>query len=119
MSAPAFPTWRRVTELVRRSRPDLVITSAPADNHPDHEATSILVRDACFAASVRNYRTGPSEPLQAIPHLYFVDPIGDRDREGRPCPPDFAVDITEHFETKSRMLACHESQAAWVARQHG
>ena len=54
---------RRVTELVRWARPDLVITSAPVDYHPDHEATSLLVRDACFAASAPNYKTGPAAPL--------------------------------------------------------
>ena len=110
---------RQVTELVRWARPDVVITAAPVDYHPDHEATSLLVRDACFAASAPNYRTGPSAPLEAIPHLYFMDPIGGRDREGRPVPPDFAVDIAEHFEAKRRMLAAHESQHAWLLKQHG
>ena len=43
---------RRVTETVRLVAPDIVITASPADYHPDHEATSALVRDACFAASV-------------------------------------------------------------------
>ena len=110
---------RRMTELIRWARPDLVITSAPVDYHPDHEATSMLVRDACFAASAPNYRTGPSEPLAAIPHLYFVDPIGGRDREGKPAPPDFAVDIGAQFDTKRRMLAAHESQKDWLLKQHG
>jgi LmbE family N-acetylglucosaminyl deacetylase len=89
---------RRVTELIRRSAADLVITAAPADYHPDHEAISALVRDACFAASAPNYRTGPSAPLPAIPHLYFTDPIGGRDRDGRPVPPDFGVDIGGQLE---------------------
>jgi N-acetylglucosamine malate deacetylase 1 len=110
---------RRVTELVRWARPDLVITSAPVDYHPDHEATSVLVRDACFAASAPNYRTGPSAPLAAIPHLYFMDPIGGRDRDGRPAPPEFAVDIAAVFETKRKMLAAHASQAEWLLKQHG
>lgn len=110
---------RRVTELVRWARPDLVITSAPVDYHPDHEATSLLVRDACFAASAPNYKTGPSAPLDAIPHLYFMDPIGGRDREGRLVPPEFAVDIDAHFETKRAMLAMHESQKGWLLKQHG
>ena len=113
------PSRRRVTELVRWARPDLVITSAPVDYHPDHEAVSILVRDACFAASAPNYQTGPSAPLEAIPHLYFMDPIGGRDREGRPAPPDFAVDIDAQFETKRAMLAAHESQKGWLLKQHG
>jgi LmbE family N-acetylglucosaminyl deacetylase len=112
-------TRRRVTELVRAAAPALVITAPPADYHPDHEATSVLVRDACFAASAGNYRTGPAAPLAAIPHLYFTDPIGGRDREGRPVAPDFAVDVGPWFATKRAMLAAHLSQIAWLADQHG
>ena len=113
------PSRRAITELVRWARPDIVITSAAVDYHPDHEATGILVRDACFAASAQNYRTGPSAPLEAIPHLYVMDPIGGRDRSGAPVQPDFAVDITAHFDTKAAMLAAHESQADWLVKQHG
>lgn len=113
------PSRRLVTELVRWARPDLVITASPADYHPDHEAVSVLVRDACFAAPVPNYRTGPSAVLAAIPHLYFMDPIGGRDREGTPVIPEFGVDIEDAFDTKRAMLAAHASQAAWIAKQHG
>lgn len=109
---------RRVTEAVRAAAPDIVITAAPADYHPDHEAVSLLVRDACFAASAPNYRTGPASPLAAMPHLYFTDPIGGRDREGQPVPPHFAVDIGPVFETKRAMLACHRSQTEWLEKQH-
>ena len=110
---------RAVTELIRQARADIVIAASPADYHPDHEAASELVRDGCFAASVPNYRTGPSAPLAAIPHLYFMDPIGGRDREGRKVIADFGVDIAGGFALKQRMLAAHVSQADWVARQHG
>ncbi|HEX3920241.1 MAG TPA: PIG-L family deacetylase [Caulobacteraceae bacterium] len=110
---------RRMTELVRAAQADIVITAAPVDYHPDHEAVSVLVRDACFASSVPNYRTGPAAVLAAIPHLYFMDPIGGRDREGLRIRPDFGVDITPVFEIKRRMLLAHASQVAWVAKQHG
>ena len=110
---------RRMTELIRASRPDIVITASPADYHPDHEAVSVLARDACFASSVPNYRTGGAAPLPAIPHLYFMDAIGGRTREGERIRPDFGVDISAVIETKRRMLMAHESQIAWVARQHG
>jgi len=110
---------RAVTELIRWAQPEVVIAASPADYHPDHEAASQLVRDACFAASVPNYRTGPAAPLEAIPHLYFMDPIGGRDREGRRIVADFGVDITDGFGAKQRMLSAHVSQAEWVARQHG
>jgi LmbE family N-acetylglucosaminyl deacetylase len=104
---------------VRSVAPDLVITASPADYHPDHETISLLVRDACFAAPVANYRTGPSAALETIPALYFVDAIGGRDRLEQRIPRDFAVDIAATFTTKRAMLAEHRSQQAWVLRQHG
>ncbi len=113
------PTRRRVTELVRWSRADIVLTASPADYHPDHEAVSQLARDACFAASVPHYATGEAEPLAGIPHLYFMDPIGGRDRQGVRVVPDFGADIAGVFSTKQAMLAAHASQDSWVARQHG
>ncbi|MDB5422660.1 MAG: LmbE family protein [Phenylobacterium sp.] len=113
------PARRRVTEMVRWSGADIVVAASPADYHPDHEAVSALVRDACFAASVPNYATGGAAPLAAIPHLYFMDPIGGRDRDGVPVQADFGVDIASGFETKRAMLSAHLSQHAWVARQHG
>lgn len=113
------PSRRAVTELIRWARPDVVITASPADYHPDHEAASQLVRDACFASSAPNYHTGPAAALDAIPHLYFMDPIGGRDREGRRIVADFGVDIEAGFALKQQMLSAHVSQAEWVARQHG
>ncbi|HWA61308.1 MAG TPA: PIG-L family deacetylase [Caulobacteraceae bacterium] len=110
---------RCVTELIRWARADIVLAASPGDYHPDHEAASVLTRDACFAASVPNYRTGPAEPLAAIPHLYFMDPIGGRERDGTRVVADFGADVTAVFDTKRSMLAAHESQIAWVARQHG
>ena len=113
------PCRRRITEMVRWAAPDVVITASPVDYHPDHEAVSLLVRDACFAASVPHYATGAAPPMTIIPHLYFMNPIGGRDREGRWVADDFGVDVSSAFETKGRMLLAHESQHAWVERQHG
>jgi len=110
---------RRVTEILRWAAPDMVLAPSPDDYHPDHEAVSLLARDACFAATVPNYRTGDAAPLDAIPHLYFVDPIGGRDREGLRVAGDFGVDVLPWLQTKRAMLARHKSQVAWVARQHG
>ena len=115
------PSRRRVVEILRRVGPDLVITAPPEDYLCDHEHTCELVRDACFAAPAPNYRTGaeqPAPPLDAIPHLYFADPEGGRGRGGALVTPDFIVNVTPVFETKWRMLACHESQRNWLMKQH-
>ena len=113
---------RRVAELLRAVRPDVVVTASPVDYMCDHEATSALVRDACFGASAPNYTTSAASPaaaLPAVPHLYFMDPIGGVDRENRPVEADFYVDIGRQFETKRGMLAEHSSQREWLLAQHG
>jgi hypothetical protein len=65
-----------------------------------------------------NYRTA-SAPIPAIPHLYWMDPLGGRDREGGVVRPHFVVDVTAAFERKRAMLAEHASQREWLRRHHG
>lgn len=111
---------RAVTGLLRDVRPDVVLTAAPSDYLCDHEATSQLVRDACFAAPVPNYATpSHSAPLKAIPHLYWMDPIDQHDREGHLTLPDFTVDVASTMGAKTDMLARHRSQREWLQQQHG
>lgn len=113
---------RRVTELVRKVRPDVVFTAPPVDYMSDHEFTSRLVRDACFNAACPNYMTrqwDPAPATTAIPWLYYCDPIAGTDIYGRDLPPDFVVDISGEMERKIELLACHASQREWLRRQHG
>lgn len=107
------PSRRRVCEILREARPDLVLTSSPKDYMADHEATSALVRDACFAVSAKNYTSGLAAPLDRIPHLYYMDPVDES------VEVDCFIDVTSVFETKREMLACHASQREWLRRQHG
>ena len=109
---------RRVTEALRLVRPEVVLAPSPIDYHCDHEAASALVRDACFTAPIPNYRTS-SPPIPAIPHLYWMDPVEGRDREGGLVRPDFVVDVTGAFERKRAMLAEHASQRDWLRQHHG
>jgi LmbE family N-acetylglucosaminyl deacetylase len=113
---------RRVTEAIRRFRPEIVITAPPVDYMDDHEATSRLVRDGCFNASCPNYATRQWEPASAterIPYLFYVDPLEGVDLWGQPVVPHLFVDISSVFAIKQRMLACHDSQRAWLRAQHG
>jgi LmbE family N-acetylglucosaminyl deacetylase len=110
---------RRVTEILRVARPSIILTAPPVDYMCDHEATSQLVRDACFGAPAPNYHIGAepgsepgAAPLPAIPHLYFMSPLGGTEA-------DFYVDIGGTFAVKRAMLAEHESQRSWLAKHHG
>ena len=57
---------RRITEALRRIQPQIILTAPPADYIADHEMTSLLVRDACFAAPCPNYTTRQCEPAPAL-----------------------------------------------------
>jgi LmbE family N-acetylglucosaminyl deacetylase len=113
---------RRATGLIRATRPKLVFTHPPQDYMADHEETSRIVRQACFAAPARNYEVksfpGGEAPTLGIPHLYYFDPIDLTDILGRPVDASTIVDISTSMPTKERMLAQHASQSEWLRRQH-
>jgi len=116
------PTLCKVMELVRRLDPSLVFTHSLSDYMLDHETTSRLCQTACFGAMAPNFRTGvrpPAKPLRAIPHLYYAQPIGSTDILGKEIIPNLCVNIGEALGRKERMLACHESQQAWLKSQQG
>lgn len=113
---------RRVTGMVRDVDPFLVITHPPHDYMVDHEATSHLVRNACFAATAPNYdcsQWSSKDRASAIPYLYYAHPIGGADIFGSPVPVGMYVDITDTSALKQKMLECHRSQREWLRRQHG
>jgi LmbE family N-acetylglucosaminyl deacetylase len=109
---------RRVTEILRIARPDIVLTSSQVDYMADHETTSALVRDACFAAPAALYRT-EAPALTAIPHLYYMDPLGGSYPDGSDAIRDFCVNVGPVFARKRAMLEQHASQREWLRRHHG
>jgi LmbE family N-acetylglucosaminyl deacetylase len=114
-------TLEGATRLLRRVRPRVVLTHSPADYMLDHEMTSTVVRAATFAAPIPNFLAdrGLGAVLDAIPHLYYCDPIEGKDALGRDVPPGFCVDISGVIETKAQMLASHASQRDWLLKHHG
>ena len=92
---------RLVAELIRRARPKVVAVPYGQDRHPDHLAAATLLREAIFNAKLRRY-AAQGEPWQPsrVCH-YFINDAG---------PASFLVDVTAHYETKKRALACYRSQ---------
>jgi LmbE family N-acetylglucosaminyl deacetylase len=116
-------TKRRVSALLRLVRPDLVITPSPVDYMADHEETPRIVREAAFASTVPNWKAslgGRSfPPAEKVPAILYADPIDNVDHFGRRVQAGCVVDITGSVDLKERMLACHDSQRAWLKAQHG
>jgi LmbE family N-acetylglucosaminyl deacetylase len=96
-----------IVRLLRRYRPDVVITwdgFRKSFNHVDHRAVGIAVRDAIYPA-VRDhlyYAEHAAEGLEA--HQVNEMLLGGSDD------PDYHVDISGHMEKKMDAVLCHKSQ---------
>jgi bacillithiol biosynthesis deacetylase BshB1 len=92
---------QKVTELVRRTRPRIVAIPHWSDRHPDHATASHLITEAVFNAGLRRFPvTGEAwKPEQSC--YYFINDS---------TAPSFVVDVSAHYETKRRALACHATQ---------
>lgn len=93
----------------------IVFTNPPMDYIIDHEETSKIVRNACYIASVPNYdRDTIFKPTKRFPYLYYWNASGLKDIFGRKLPIICIVDISSVNDTKTKMLACHQSQREWL-----
>lgn len=101
---------RELTGLLRRHKPDLVLTHDPWRHyqiHPDHRAVGFSTLDAVAAARDR---------------LYFVEQLTNglephRVKEAylwAPESPNLWVDISDTLAKKVAVLKCHHSQVAGI-----
>jgi N-acetylglucosamine malate deacetylase 1 len=114
------PHLNRLMELLRLTRPSLVLTHSPVDYMIDHETVSHLCQSACFGAMAPNFKTGvrrAAPPLSSVPHLYYADAFGRRDTLGNKIESSLSVNISATLRRKEEMLACHDSQQAWLKTQ--
>ncbi len=95
-----------VVRLIRRFRPDLVLTHRSADYHPDHRFTGLLVQDASYLVTVPAVCPDVEHLALSPVILYFSDAFT------KPCrfEPHVIVDIEEQFDRLVSMLHCHQSQ---------
>lgn len=104
---------KKVVDLIRVARPDLIITHSPKDYMCDHTTTSKLVIDASFIATLPNYKT-EHKPHTLIPPIFFMDTSAGVDF----IPTEY-VDISDFIKTKEKMLLCHQSQYKWLKEHDG
>jgi N-acetylglucosamine malate deacetylase 1 len=92
---------RLVAGLVRSARPKVLAIPYWSDRHPDHVAASHLLTEGVFSAGLRRYQVdGDAWKPESICY-YFINDM---------AAPSFVVDVSEHYETKRRALACHVTQ---------
>lgn len=104
---------RAVVDLVRETRPDLILTHAPNDYMADHNEVSKLVFGASFHATLPLLDTARPHHDKVTP-LYFMDTV-----MGLGFQPAEYVDVTSTFDLKVQMLEAHRSQLTWLRDHDG
>jgi len=109
------PLLSKVAAVVREVAPDVLLTHSPNDYMEDHQNAARLAASAAFVRGMRNFATDPPrEPIGGDVTVYHAQPHGNRDALGRAVRPGLFVDIRGTLARKREMLACHESQKAWL-----
>lgn len=95
-----------VIAAIRKYRPDIVLTNAIDDRHPDHGRAAKLVADSCFLAGLRMVETtADGQPQQAWRPKQVFHFLQDRYHE-----PDFVIDISSAMEKKLDAIRCFKTQ---------
>lgn len=101
-------TVKKVIDVIRYTKPDVIITHSPEDYMKDHLEVNKLVFDASFSSSVPHMFTNNPAYPGIVPVLY-MDTLA-----GVNFLPDEYVDISETIETKISAVECHQSQVIWM-----
>jgi LmbE family N-acetylglucosaminyl deacetylase len=103
----------KLTEVVRNTKADIIITHNPVDYMRDHEQTSALAQDASFMTTIPHLIAG-SQHTDNFPPVFFMDALA-----GIGFIPTEYVDITDVMEQKLEAMACHKSQIVWMKEHDG
>jgi LmbE family N-acetylglucosaminyl deacetylase len=103
---PTLALRKRIVEILRNFRADIVITHRTNDYHPDHRYASIVVQDAAFMVTVPNFCAAIPALTRNPVFLYMID----SSKKPIPFEPNIAVDVTDVMDVKWSMLDAMESQ---------
>lgn len=98
---------RKVIQVIRKYKPQIILCNAPEDRHPDHGRSAKLVADAAFLSGLRKIET--------------VDEVGNLQEQHRPAyvfhyiqdrfiQPNFVIDISAFHDKKIEAIMCYTTQ---------
>ncbi len=96
----------KVISAIRKYQPEIIITNAYYDRHPDHGRACDLVNDSCFLAGLQKIETQDNGSSQK-PHrprllLHLIQDTYIR--------PDIVIDVSEFMEQKMEAIRAYKTQ---------
>lgn len=96
----------KVIAAIRKYQPQIIITNAYHDRHPDHGRASDLVEASAFLSGLRKIETSANgevqEPWRAGLLLHFI--------QDEYIKPDIVIDVTDYWDKKIESIHAFGSQ---------
>ncbi len=95
-----------IIRAIRKYQPEIVITNALDDRHPDHGRASKLVNDALFLSGLRRIETVDEGQIQEA----FRPRLQLQVIQDKYIRPDIILDITDFWEKKEQSVLAYATQ---------
>jgi bacillithiol biosynthesis deacetylase BshB1 len=96
----------QVISMIRKYRPDIVLSNALHDRHPDHGRAGDLVNDAMFLSGLSKVKTDiDGEDQEAWRPAMLLQYVQDRYIK-----PDILIDVTEFWDRKMEAIHAFSTQ---------
>jgi bacillithiol biosynthesis deacetylase BshB1 len=96
---------KKVSEIIRKHKPKIIITHPSEDWHPDHIACHQIVNSAKFQAKLT--KTNSKYPEYYPKYVFYFDQSHLKDKNRKL---DFLIDISDSIEEKIKALKAYKSQ---------
>lgn len=95
---------KKVVEVIRKFKPQLVFAPYFRDRHPDHENAAQLIKASVFYSGLKNFvvKNKSLEPHRPKKTFYYMQTY--------PFEPTFIYDISPYFELKMEAVLAFSSQ---------
>lgn len=95
-----------VIQAVRKFRPEIILTNAVVDRHPDHARGAQLAIDSCFLSGLIKIETedqgAKQEPWRPKAIYHFL--------QSQFVEPHFVVDISDYWDVKMKAITAFKTQ---------
>jgi bacillithiol biosynthesis deacetylase BshB1 len=95
-----------IASVIRKYRPEIILSNAVSDRHPDHGKAAVLVTNAVFLAGLARVSTTSAGQLQEAwkvkAHYHYL--------QDRFIQPDFVVNVTEVWEKRMEAIFAFKTQ---------
>lgn len=96
----------QLVKMVRKYQPEIILTNALHDRHPDHGRAGDLANDAIFLSGLRRIET----KLDGVPQTEWRPRLVLQYIQDRYIKPDIIVDISEHMDKKIESIKAFKTQ---------